>query len=491
MRSSVKMKLTLSFNLLALFAAKKLAFMQEQGEVETCDSWMQHTTCPDGWLPKLHLAIVDGGPRVGKSKEECCVKTCKYHACSSGFVKDEAYNGNPLLDGYDPNSICCDKQCGDDYVCGEGYVKAHAHAAGASLEDCCVPIPATCKKYNCSGPWTLNEENKDKEAQSHEECCVGTCEQYPHCDRETGWTRWDNKTNTPGSTQEECCLPTCSNTALISCSDGWLVPPDRNDWINGTFHEESEESACCRKTCKAHTCGSGWSKNESVVNRWADSDEDCCVPTCGQFECDWTEGWAKDPSKKSVVLATVAGNETLNCCQPTCKQWECPNNGSWMTPTGNYKENLTKQSDKECCAKTCNQHECTDANLILMPGSNFTIGDKDDVCCEPKVCRNFRDPRNKTRLSHDTYCNSVTDSAACLKSYTVREVDKNVTLADGNKATIQEIALVPCYFDDDYKICRYKVDEILKGCKAISMDDDDDDDDEDDDDHDDDDDEAK
>jgi len=465
------MKLALSFNLLAVFAAKKLAFVQEQGNVETCDNWLSHTMCPEGWTPKAHVAIVDGGPSVGDSKEECCLQTCLDYVCGDGYVKDEAYNKNPLMAGYDPDSLCCDKQCGHNHVCGEGFIKAHHLSPGASPDDCCVALPKTCKQYNCSGPYILNEAKKDQVAESHEDCCLGTCEQYPHCDRETGWTRWGNKTNTVGSTQEECCLVTCSNTAKIKCSDGWLVPPERNDWINGTGHKDSEESACCRKTCKVHSCGSGWSKNDSTTNLWADSDEICCVPTCGQFECDWTEGWAKDESKKAILLATVAGNETVNCCQPTCKQWQCPNNGSWMTPTGNYKENVTKQSDSDCCAKTCSVHTCEGANLILMPGSNFTIGDNDDICCEPKVCPVFRDPRNKTRLSNGAFCSSITDKSDCNKSYSVRETDKNVTLADGSKATIQEIALVGCKFDNSYHLCRHAVDEILKGCKAISMDD--------------------
>jgi len=454
------MKLALSLNLLALAAAKKLAFLEEQdqapADTDSCDKYLETKGCDEGWIPKVHDPL-------RKVAEGCCVQTCEHYSCGEGYTDNQAYFQNIMSEGLDPNAICCDKQCGSDYVCSEGYVLGDPAGPGISSEDCCKP---TCVHYDCTGPWTLDDKKKTVVGQSHKECCFPTCRQYEHCERATGWAHWEEKIDSAGETQEDCCLALCSNTDKIKCSDGWFIPKERDDWINGSFHKEDEESACCRKTCKVHTCGAGWAANSSLDSQWGETDEECCVPTCGQFECDWTKGWAKDNVKAAIELHTVEGEENEKCCQPTCKQWQCPNNETWMTPTGNYKENLTKQSNEECCSKACNQHTCTaGTNLVLIPGNKITIGDDDAVCCEPQECGVFRDPRNKTELAAGTMCNSVTVKDDCDMSYHVLEANKNVTLANGTVVVEKEDVVVSCQFDADYRLCRYKVDVTLKGCK--------------------------
>jgi len=400
---------------------------------------------------------------MGTTKEACCVQTCQHYACGEGYTDNQDYFNNTMDEGLDPNAICCDKQCGNDYVCNEGYVLGDPSGPGASAEECCK---ATCVHYDCTGPWTLDESKKTVVGSSHKECCFPTCRQFEHCERATGWMHWDDKNDSAGMTEDDCCLPLCSNTKKISCSDGWFIPKERDDWINGSFHKEGEESACCRQTCAVHTCGDGWAVNDSLADQWGETDEECCKPTCGQFECDWTKGWAKDDSKAAIALHTVEGEENEKCCQPTCKQWQCPNNETWMTPTGNYKENLTKQSNEECCAKACNQHTCSSTNLVLIPGNKITIGDDDAVCCEPTACTVFRGP-NKTRLETNKWCNNVRSEDDCDKSYEVLKTDKNVTLANGTMETRKEPTVVSCYWDSDYRLCRYKVDTALKGCKFL------------------------
>eukprot|EP00441_Pelagodinium_beii_P044675 CAMPEP_0197620926 /NCGR_PEP_ID=MMETSP1338-20131121/1618_1 /TAXON_ID=43686 ORGANISM="Pelagodinium beii, Strain RCC1491" /NCGR_SAMPLE_ID=MMETSP1338 /ASSEMBLY_ACC=CAM_ASM_000754 /LENGTH=478 /DNA_ID=CAMNT_0043190233 /DNA_START=92 /DNA_END=1528 /DNA_ORIENTATION=- len=476
------MKMILGFNLLAVVAiAKKLA---QAPTTFSCDYYQYNADyqkspepdepaspmqCPENYWPKEdhHNIQFDTSWDKAKLRDTCCVPTCGTVTCDAGYIKNDAYNSNILDDAANKNQICCDIQCGNNaYDCPEGMKLGDPALPGTTAKECCK---GTCGIYDCSGPYTLDVGKKDEVGETHEDCCLKTCKAYPHCERSTGWAHWDEKNESAGLTQEACCVPLCSNTAKITCGAGFFVPKEREDWKNGTKTDnKSKESICCKSTCVAHTCGFGWAENKSLANKWGETDEECCQPTCGNFECDWTKGWASDSSKSTLLLSEV-GAKDESCCQPTCKQWECPNNETWMTPTGNYKDNLTKQSNEDCCAKACNQHTCTTGSLVLIPANKVTIGDDDEVCCEPAECPKFRDPVNKTKMGKDKYCNSIEDEEECGKAYSVMEMTQNVTAVNGTTSTVKDLALVSCKFDPEYKLCRVDVSAALKGCRGFKI----------------------
>lgn len=459
------MKLLCSL-LLATSAARKLTTHEADASDRGvfCDGF----ACPPLWTAKMDIHTL-----LGNSSAECCLPTCGFYftqgTCSDGYVRNDEYIKNTVESQESATQVCCDKQCMNQWTCPDNHAAVPPLSAGNSAEECCKP---TCELFGCTGPWAANLAMKLQIGSSNETCCLPACSEYQHCDRAVGWIHWDDKNNTAGSTRMECCLPLCSNTGKITCSDGWLIPREREDWSNGSFFNRTagEESPCCKKTCRGHSCGFGWTRNDSLLDEWGDTDEDCCKATCGQFECDSEAGWAVDPSKASLLLADV-GAEPDKCCQKTCKTFQCPDE-FWLTPSANQtklKENLTGWSNSTCCSPACSQHTCQ-FGMVLIPDSNRTLGAEDKICCEPDQCDPFRNESLKTRQPPKKHCNEISNQTECEKAYYVWKVAINVTNQNGTTELQHEDAIVSCSFDATYRLCRFEEASSLQGCKGFTAD---------------------
>mmetsp|Transcript_33722 Transcript_33722/g.61064 ORF Transcript_33722/g.61064 Transcript_33722/m.61064 type:complete len:469 (-) Transcript_33722:51-1457(-) len=467
------MKIFLSFHLLAAVAATKFtaqdAAIQSHLLTGALGAYCDKVICPPQWTAKPDNHRILTGT-TGEENKTCCLKTCasmNQTDCGSDYIKNEAYDNNTIEDESKAAEVCCDKKCLYGHTCKENYAIFDPHAPGTSPEECCKP---KCKIYNCTGHFVLNESKKEVVGNDHKTCCVPSCEGYGHCAMVSGWVHNHDKNKTAGKTRKECCLPTCKNTAKIHCKHGWQIPPEREDWSNGTFYNKtnaSETSPCCKQRCEAHKCTHGWTENASLSEFYGDTDEQCCAAACGQFECDWKEGWAEDPSKAKLALAIV-GAKPEKCCQPTCKQWECPDE-VWMTPADSYKENLTGVSNDVCCAPACNQHTCKGAGLVLIPESNKTMGEDDDVCCEPFECPPYRDPKLTTQMKTEISCNKITLKSECVKHFHVWNRQYNVTGENGTLKNITLPNIVPCTFDEVHRFCRFNPATALEGCKDFKF----------------------
>jgi len=464
------MKLLFSV-LLATSAASKLT--THEADVSDRRLFCDGFACPALWTAKMDIHTLQGN-----SKEECCLQTCGFffnetEGCSAGYVGNDAYIKNTVESEESATLTCCDKQCQNKWTCPDNHAPVPALSAGNSAEECCKP---TCKAFECKGPWAANEAVNLQIGNSNETCCLPACSEYQHCERETGWTRWDDKNRTAGSTHKECCLPLCSNTGQIQCSLGWYPPPERDDWSNGSFFNKTagEESPCCKKTCRAHLCSSGWVRhsNDSLLAEWGDTDEDCCEPTCGNFSCDVEAGWASDTTKLPLLLNdTDVGALPEKCCQKTCKQFDCPNE-LWMTPSTNLSENLTGFNDSICCSPACSQHTCQ-FGMVLIPDSNSTLGADDDICCESNQCPPFRNGSLKTQITPASdkslkHCNEIENQTECEMAYYVWKIAVNVTNQNGTTELRDEDDIVSCSYDAQYKLCRFNETSALPGCKGFA-----------------------
>ncbi|CAJ1363915.1 unnamed protein product [Effrenium voratum] len=443
------MKTIASLAVLLTVASKKLTIRTKSQAIQAAPQSCDKMRCPPAWRPKM-----DHHTLTGVTGEDCCDKTCELFECKGVYRSNEAYWGNV---GSSPQ-VCCDKMCGNEFECDVGYVLADATAPGTSKKDCCQP---KCELFNCTAPWAPSAAKKDVVASSAEECCDKTCAAVD-CSI-SGWEVNESKALQAGSTPEDCCTPLCGNSEQVTCPFGWAVPEeDVNKTSNGTME------GCCQTQCKAFTCSPGFAPNVSKEDAFGASDEECCLPTCQQFNCSLEDGWAPWPAVENDIGANAS-----QCCLPTCKQWTCNATESWLPYPGGSKDNVTGASNSVCCLPACHTYSCSPAKgLIQVPESEKVGGTTDEECCESAKCTKVR--QNMTELGEKEYCNGL-EKEKCLTMYSkllgrARHTGSTpVKNAEGKLVTtVNTSSIVMCSFDDVYNLCRYDVaDAIQGGCTGV------------------------
>lgn len=399
-------------------AASKLKI--RSGSSSDCHLWK----CGQGWLAKSNHHML-----TGNSNEQCCDKTCELWTCGAGYVGNAAYYSN--VGG--SNQFCCDKQCGK-FECNENYAVS-ASAAGVTHEECCLP---KCSLFSCDGPWRNTNTTAAVVSSKEEDCCLPTCELY-NCSL-ADLLQDETKLNVTGASPGACCTQPCGE---ITCPTGWAIPEELNDTIFNTSVD-----TCCRKQCKSHVCGNNWAAFVNKSEEFGDSDEACCVPTCGQFNCSLEEGFVPSSHLKNMV-----GSDSQTCCLPTCKLWECQNNESWFTPLDNEKENQTGSTNSECCVRPCTFKSCP-AGQSHVTSASTLVPRAAAECCEDSRCDFFR--TNLTKMDEGAFCNGLADDT-CNSMY------QNRTL----NASVSNVSFfVRCQYDETYGICRYAPQKNATDCRA-------------------------
>lgn len=406
--------------------------------------------CPAGYWPKLdhHSLTV-----VGDATATCCDKTCELFTCSGDYVSNSAYFSNVG----ESNQKCCDKMCGADFVCNANYVLTNAAAPGITNEECCQ---AKCEIFTCTGDfWATSEAKKQLVGNTSEECCDATCAAF-ECNQTGGWAQDPNKSSIVGNTFVECCIPFCGNKDQVTCPAGYAVPPDMVNETNGTITVDNRtESICCEKQCKAHTCGFGWTANTRLDDEFGETDEDCCIATCAQFECKLEEGWANWTAAQDVV----GSNETM-CCLPTCQQWECLANESWLTNSA--KIQVAGSSNEACCDRACSGFTCSKSDEQLIKAAGSTKGTTDAVCCEKKMCEYVRE--NMTKMEDGEYCNSLSQDVCDLKYHVkVIETSKPGSKSSNESNLINRTVALLCRFEPRYNLCKYDMSAAVYDCRDL------------------------
>jgi len=288
---------------------------------------------------------------------------------------------------------------------------------------------------------------------SSEDCCDATCAAFD-CTTTWGWAQNPNKSSVVGSSFVECCDPFCGNKDQVTCKYGYAVPEDMVNETNGSVKVGNHtESICCEKQCKAHTCSFGWTANSRLDDTFGETDEDCCIATCGQFECKLEDGWANWTAAQDVI----GSNETM-CCLPTCKQWECSAKDSWLTNSA--MKDVAGNSADACCDRACSGYTCNKPrNDTLIVAAGSTKGTTDEVCCENKMCEYVRE--NMTKMEDGEYCNSLAQDVCDLK-YGV----KMLSQAKGNSTINRTVALL-CKFEPTYNLCKYDMAAAVYDCRDL------------------------
>lgn len=237
---------------------------------------------------------------------------------------------------------------------------------------------------------------------------------------------------------------------MVNETNGSVIIDNRTEWL------------CCQKQCKAHTCGFGWSANTRLDEEFGETNEECCLATCGQFECNLTEGWGNWTAAEDVVGA----NETT-CCLPTCQQWACLANESWLTNESMIQE--VGSSNEACCDPACSGHTCSKSDEQLVEAAMSLKGTTDAVCCEKKQCQYIRN--NMTNMSDGEYCNSLSPDV-CDYKYHVKVIETAVPGNGSNSSKsdlVNRTVALPCKFEPTYNLCKYDMSAAVYDCRDLAV----------------------
>eukprot|EP00931_Biecheleriopsis_adriatica_P096334 TRINITY_DN6999_c0_g2_i4.p1 TRINITY_DN6999_c0_g2~~TRINITY_DN6999_c0_g2_i4.p1 ORF type:complete len:652 (-),score=138.64 TRINITY_DN6999_c0_g2_i4:19-1974(-) len=304
------------------------------------------------------------------------------------------------------------------FTCPDGYVadSEKSDSTDLSKDTCCK---ATCSTFTCTDGFVANSEKSDSTNVGKDTCCEATCSTFT-CPE--GFVANAKKSDSTDVTEDNCCQATC---ASFSCP---------KDFVANKKHAASTDVSkdkCCEATCDTFTCPDGYVANPEHSSSTDVTQDTCCQATCATFTCP--AGYVPDEKQSSSTDVTQH-----NCCDGTCASFTCPEGY-----LADKKESQSTDKEKSnCCKASCSLFSCS-SDEKKVPKASEVLQKEDsnhDVCCQSAGCS---DLASKTALAKGSWCETVTASEQCAKSYIkYKEHETDVPL------------FTACEWDEDMERCK-------------------------------------